>query len=41
MAEQFKTNVDESRSPIVIPYAILGGLSVLALLGAVVALGSN
>ena len=41
MAEQFKTNVDEPRSPIFIPYAILGGMSLLALLGALLALGAH
>jgi hypothetical protein len=41
MTEGAAENLDESRSPVVIPYAILGGLSVLALLGAVLALSAH
>ncbi len=41
MVQGAEKNLDEARSPIVIPYAILGGLSVLALLGAVLALGTH
>lgn len=41
MTQGASKNLNDSRSPIVIPYAILGGLSVLALLGAVLALGAH
>ena len=37
MAHQ-PTNVDQSRSPIVVPYAILGVMSLLALGSAILAL---
>lgn len=41
MTEGASKNLDAARSPVVIPYAILSGLSVLALLGAVLALSTH
>ena len=35
------TNIDNSRSPIVVPYAILGFMSLLALTSALVALSTH
>ena len=40
MAHQ-PTNIDHARSPIVVPYAILGVLSLLAMAGALLALSSH